>query len=114
MAHDQATHDRLERLHTALLTDCMDQLGFRDSALGTAIRPMAPGQTLVGTAFTMRCEVIDEPPEEPYQHLLAAFRDMGDGDVVVLKCADRVSAMWGELLSAAAQVKGAVGVEIVK
>lgn len=101
--------ERLGRLHTALLSDVMDQLGFRDSAFGPDIRPMEPDQKVVGRAFTMRCEALEEPAEKPYEHLLAAYDDIGEGDVVVLHCADRVSAMWGELLSTAAKVKGAVG-----
>ena len=101
--------NRLERLHTAVLADVLDQLGFRDSALGPDIRPMDPGQKVVGKAFTMRCESLDEPAEKPYAHLLEAYEDIGEGDVIVLHCADRVSAMWGELLSTAAKVKGATG-----
>lgn len=109
MTNGQSLEKRLARLHTAVLADVLDQLGFRDSALGPDIRPMAPGQKVVGTAFTMRCESLDEPAAEPYAHLLEAYEDIEEGDVVVLHCADRVSAMWGELLSTAAQVKGATG-----
>lgn len=109
MPSEDALGVRLARLHTALLADVMDQLGFRDSALGPDIRPMEPGQTVVGRAFTMRCEPLDEPAKRPYEHLLAAYEDIGEGDVIVLHCADRTSAMWGELLSTAAMVKGAVG-----
>jgi regulator of RNase E activity RraA len=57
----------------------------------------------------MRCEASDEVPTEPYQQLLEAYANLGPGDVVVLQCADMVSAMWGELLSTAAMAKGAVG-----
>ena len=100
---------RLGRLHTALLCDVLDGLGFRDSALGMDIRPMEPGQRLAGPAFTMRCEPMERPAAVPYQHLLAAFRDITPGSVVVMRCGDQVSAMWGELLSAAARVRGATG-----
>jgi 4-hydroxy-4-methyl-2-oxoglutarate aldolase len=110
MSDDNNLMSRLQRLHTALLADVMDHLGFRDSALGPDIRPMEPQQTVVGRAFTMRCEALEEPAEKPYEHLLAAYEDIGEGDVIVLHCADRVSAMWGELLSTAAKAKGAVGV----
>jgi 4-hydroxy-4-methyl-2-oxoglutarate aldolase len=106
---DQQLRAQLTGLHTALLCDVMDSLGFRDSALGMNIRPMAPTQKLVGTAFTMRCEAVDLPPAKPYQHLLAAYQDLRDGNVIVLQCAEQVSAMWGELLSTAAVAKGAVG-----
>ena len=100
---------RLGRLHTALLCDVLDGLGFLDSALGVDIRPMEGGQRLAGPAFTMRCEPMERPAAEPYSHLLAAFRDITPGAVVVMRCGDRVSAMWGELLSAAARVRGATG-----
>lgn len=100
---------RLGRLHTALLCDVLDGLGFRDSALGVDIRPMEKGQRLAGPAFTMRCEPMERPAADPYSHLLAAFRDITPGAVVVMRCGDRISAMWGELLSAAARVRGATG-----
>lgn len=100
---------RLGRLHTALLCDVLDGLGFRDSALGADIRPMERGQRVAGPAFTMRCEPMERPAAAPYSHLLAAFRDITPGAVVVMRCGDRISAMWGELLSAAARVRGATG-----
>lgn len=107
--NDSELRSGLEGLHTALLCDVMDGLGFRDSAFGMNIRPVEPSKKLVGTAFTMRCEAVQEPPDKPYQHLLAAYADLGVGDVIVLHCGDQVSAMWGELLSTAAVAKGAVG-----
>lgn len=109
MGSDADLRGRLPVLNTALLADVMDQLGFRDSAFGPDIKPMEPKQKLVGRAFTMRCVSLAEPAERPYEHLLAAYDDIGEGDVIVLHCADRTSAMWGELLSTAAKVKGAVG-----
>ena len=109
MTPDQILRERLNRVHTALLADVMDQLGFRDSAFGPDIRPMAANQKVAGKAFTMRCELLTEPADEPYEHLLAAYEEITEGDLIVLHCADRTSAMWGELLSTAAKVKGAVG-----
>ncbi len=107
--NDEQLRAQLTGLHTALLCDVMDSLGFRDSSFGMHIRPMEPSQKLVGAAFTMRCEAVDKAPEKPYQHLLVAYEDLGDGDVIVLQCGDQVSAMWGELLSIAAIARGAVG-----
>lgn len=99
----------LELLHTALLCDVMDGLGYRTSALAKKIRPIEANQRLSGPAFTMRCEAVERVPAKPYQQLLAAFREIEAGDVIVLQCGDQVSAMWGELLSTAAMAKGAVG-----
>lgn len=105
----ETTRQRLEKLHTALITDVLDQLGHLSSAVGPDVRPMAPGQRLAGPAFTMRCAPLEAPSPQPYQHLIGAYADMTPGVIIVLQCADRHSAMWGELLSIAARVKGAVG-----
>jgi len=107
--NNEQVRTQLMGLNTALLCDVMDGLGFRDSAFGTSIRPMEPTQKLVGTAFTMRCEAVDRPPEKPWQHLLVAYPDLRKGDAVVLHCGDQFSAMWGELWSTAAVAKGAEG-----
>jgi len=107
--NDKQVRAKLSGLHTALLCDVMDGLGFRDSAFGTSIRPLEPSQKLVGTAFTIRCEAVEKPPKKPYEHLLTAFAQLREGDVIVLHCGDQVSAMWDELLSTAAMAKSAVG-----
>ncbi|HKZ18882.1 MAG TPA: RraA family protein [Acidimicrobiia bacterium] len=107
--NDSDLRARLSTLHTALLCDVMDGLGFRTSAFDKGIRPIESNQKLAGPAFTIRCQAVDKPPEEPYQQLLAAFAELRAGDVIVLQCGDQVSAMWGELLSTAAVAKGAVG-----
>jgi regulator of RNase E activity RraA len=107
--NDSELRANLGRLHTALLCDVMDGLGYRTSALAKSIRPIEADQRLAGPAFTMRCEAVDCVPAQPYQQLLAAFKEIEAGDVIVLQCGDQISAMWGELLSTAAMAKGAVG-----
>lgn len=110
MTLEQSISARLQRLHTALLSDTLDAMGFRDSSVGVDIRPLQTDMKVVGRAFTMKCEPATQMPDEPYVGLLAAYASMQPGDVVVLETGDRVSAMWGELLSIAAIAKGAVGV----
>jgi len=100
---------RLHRLHTALVCDVLDTMGFRSSSVGVGIRPLRSDMKLVGRAFTMKCVPVDRVPDEPYVELLHAYSSMQAGDVVVLETGDQVSAMWGDLLSTAAMVKGAVG-----
>jgi regulator of RNase E activity RraA len=107
--NEQDIRAQLELLHTALLCDVMDGLGYRDSAFGKSIRPIHANQRLVGPAFTMRCEAVQTPPEKPYQHLLAAYVEIKSGEVIVVQSGDEESAIWGELLSTAAMAKGAVG-----
>lgn len=100
---------RLRRLHTALFSDVLDTMGCRASSVGVGIRPLQSDMKVAGPAFTMKCVPVDQVPDEPYVELLAAYASMQAGDVVVVETGDRVSAMWGELVSTAAMVKGAVG-----
>ena len=74
------------------------------------VRPVAgPGQ-VVGRAFTLASIPIDQPEEVPYEQLLAAYRFVAPGDVIVAATDGEVrSAVWGELLSAAARARGATG-----
>lgn len=100
---------RLLRLHTALLSDVLDAMGHRSSAMGSGIHPLRPEMKLAGRAFTMKSVAADEIPDDPYVELLASFGAITPQTVVVIEAGDRVSAIWGELLSTAAMVKGSVG-----
>lgn len=79
-------------------------MGFRNSSVGVGIRPLRSDMNVIGRAFTMKCVCVSQVPDEPYVGLRAAYASMQAGDVVVLETGDRVSAMWGELLSIAATV----------
>jgi regulator of RNase E activity RraA len=103
------TAARLNNLHPALLCDVLDGLGFLDSGLGPAIVPLRPAMRVAGRAFTMRWEKVDSRPDEPYKELLAAYDHMQPGDVIVMESAEQTSAIWGELLTTAAVVKGVTG-----
>jgi len=100
---------RLRRLNTALLCDVLDTMVFRFSSVGVGIGPLQADMKVVGHAFTMKCVLVNRVSDEPYVELLAGYASMQAGDVVVLETGDRVSAMWGELLSTAAMAKRAVG-----
>ena len=108
MNHSDLT-DRLRSVHTALLCDVLDALGFRESALGPSIGPIAGGTSVIGRAYPLRCEPAERVPDRPYAQLIDAFERFAPGDVVVIETGDQVSAMWGELLSTAARAAGAVG-----
>lgn len=103
------TARRLRRLHPALMCDVLDTLGFRESGIGPAIQPLLPDMTVAGPAFTIRWEKVDRAPEEPYAALLESYRHMHPGDVIVMQAAEQESAIWGELLSTAASVRGVTG-----
>ncbi len=100
---------RLTAVHTALLCDSLDSLGFRDAALGPDIQALGRTRAMVGRAFTIRCEAATQLPTSPYEHLIAAFDHLAEGDVIVIQTGEQVSAMWGELLTTAAIAAGVRG-----
>jgi 4-hydroxy-4-methyl-2-oxoglutarate aldolase len=89
----------------------LDALGHRVGALDFRVHALGRTRQVVGRAFTLVSVPIDEPERVPYEQLLAAYRHMSPGDVVVAATNGEVrSAMWGELLSTAARARGAIGV----
>jgi 4-hydroxy-4-methyl-2-oxoglutarate aldolase len=109
--------DRRDRivgtLYAAVLSDVMDSLGLMHQALRPFVRPLDEALVLFGRARTglymPRYQV--EPGEDPYAVEIALVDDLKPGDVAVFACngpTDRI-APWGELLSTAAQVRGAAG-----
>jgi 4-hydroxy-4-methyl-2-oxoglutarate aldolase len=101
---------RLRRLYSAVLCDVLDSLGYRRQALSHEVRPLFADAVAIGRARTIRSEPVDHFPERPYAMELEALDTLVDGDVVVFTTGGDVSAaVWGELLSMAAEAKGARG-----
>src|SRR5215218_886850 len=102
-----------EHLHSAVLSDVLDGLGLRDQAMRPFVRPLDDERVLFGRARTgLYMPVYSvRDGENPYEVEIALVDDLKPGDVAVFACGgptDRI-APWGELLSTAAQVRGAAG-----
>jgi len=101
-----------EVLFTAVLSDCLDQVGITDQALPSRIRPLDIKRVMVGRARTAAfMEVFDVVPgENPYQLEITLIDSLQSGEIPVFACTNPVRiAPWGELLSTAARVRGAAG-----
>lgn len=104
---------QIHALSTAVLSDVMDSLGLRQRAMKSFVRPLDDGLVLAGRARTglyMPAYSVRDG-ENPYEVEIALVDDLQPQDVVVLACngpSDRI-APWGELLTTAAQARGAVG-----
>ncbi len=103
----------VEKLYTAVLSDVLDGLGYREQAMRPFVRPLDEALVLFGRARTglymPRYHV--EPGHNPYAVEIALVDDLGPGDVAVFACngpTERI-APWGELLTTAAQCRGAAG-----
>ncbi len=104
---------QLHALSSAVLSDVMDSLGLVRRALRPFVRPIDDSLVMVGRARTglyMPTYALREN-ENPYEVEIALVDDLQAQDVVVLACngpTERI-APWGELLSTAAQARGATG-----
>src|SRR5581483_6470138 len=99
-----------DELYSAVLADVLDALGHRSSALPGYLRPLRPDWKLFGRAATLSAVPAVGEPEHPYALELECIDLLKPGDVLVATThGDRSSGLWGELLSTAAQARGAAG-----
>lgn len=104
---------QLHALSSSVLSDIMDSLGLVRRAMRPYVRPLDDTLVMSGRARTglyMPAYSLREG-ENPYEVEIALVDDLRASDVVVLACngpTERI-APWGELLSTAAQARGAAG-----
>jgi 4-hydroxy-4-methyl-2-oxoglutarate aldolase len=100
-------HEIRQSLYTAVLSDVLDELGFRDQAMPSSIRPLDEDLVLAGFA---RTGLYREVFQNPYELEIALIDDLRPEDVAVFGCCgSRRIAPWGELLSTASRARGAAG-----
>ena len=105
--------EQLMPLSAAILSDIVDSLGLKRRAMRPFVRPLDEAQVMVGRARTglyMPAYALRDG-ENPYEVEIALVDDLQPQEVVVLACngpSERI-APWGELLTTAAQVRGAAG-----
>ena len=113
MTNDTTMFETIAReLYAAVLSDVLDELGYRDQAMPPSIRPLDDALVLVGRARTgiYREVYAVVPGDNPYALEIALVDDLQPGDVAVLGCGGSTRiAPWGELLSTAARARGAAG-----
>ena len=100
------------RLYTPVLSDVLDELGYRRQAFPPSIRPLDDARTLVGFARTGIYREVHHATADvnPYELEIALVDDLRAHDVVVLGCGgSQCIAPWGELLTTASRARGAAG-----
>ena len=107
-----------EKLFTAVVGDVMDQLGYLRQFLPPEIQPLREEMIVIGRAMTV-LEADDEGGEgpgrsnsmlnQPFGLMLQALDELKPGEVYICSGASPTYALWGELMSTAADNRGAVG-----
>ncbi|MFP4511180.1 MAG: RraA family protein [Spirochaetaceae bacterium] len=96
-------------LYTPVVGDILDQLGYFHQFLDPAIRPMEPEMKIVGRAMPVLMMDVYGHQNEPFGLMTQALDDLRAGEVYIAAGADHRSANWGEIMTAAAKARGAVG-----
>lgn len=97
-----------EKLYTPVVGDILDVMGYTHQFLPAAIRPLKDDMKIAGNACTvLECDVF-EPQKKPFGLLTEALDQLEKNDVYIATGAHN-SALWGELLTATAKMRGAVG-----
>ena len=112
-----------ETLYTPVVGDILDQMGYKHQFLPAEIRPLAalaPVQAyikgdgednrlkLAGLACTILENDVFEEPKKPFGYLTEALDQLKPNEIYVATGAHH-SALWGELLTTTAKVRGAAG-----
>jgi len=100
------------KLYVAVVCDILDELGYRAQAMHQRLRPLDPHNcTFIGRARTVQWMLMEYVIEDdPYGLELEAMDSLMSGDVSVHNTDSAgTNAPWGELMSTAAMMRGAVG-----
>jgi len=99
-------------LYTAVVGDVLDELGLRRQFLPPTIQPLTREMRLIGRAMpVLEADVYElRDPHAPFGLMLDALDDLRPNEVYVVTGASPRYALWGEIMTAAAIARGAVGV----
>lgn len=99
-----------EELYSAVISDVLDGLGFRDQAMTADIRPVFGKAKLIGRSHTVLSSDVYHIPAQPYEMEIQAI-DSVPANYVVVAATNKSTrtCMWGELLSTATRARGGRG-----
>lgn len=113
-----------EKLYTPVVGDILDQMGYNHQFLPAPIRPLVSqvpyhdyipeGETqnnrlkVAGYAMTVLENDVFQQPKKPFGYMTEALDDLKPNEIYIATGAHN-SALWGELLTASAKARGAVG-----
>ena len=96
-------------LYTPVVGDVLDALGKYHQFLPQPVQPMREAMVVVGRAMPVLMIDVHGPQKKPFGLLTEALDDLRPGEVYVTGGGDMRCAYWGELLTATARTRGAVG-----
>lgn len=96
-------------LFTAIIGDVLDLHGYHHQFLTPECRPLRPGMVVCGRAMTVYETDVTGTVDPPFGLMLKALDSLKPNEVYLASGASPSYALWGELMSTAARVRGATG-----
>ena len=96
-------------LYTPVVGDILDAHGRYHQFLPQPVQPMRESMVIAGRAMPVVMTDVHGPQKKPFGLLTEALDDLQTGEVYVCGGGDHRCAYWGELLTATARTRGAVG-----
>jgi len=98
-----------ERLYTPVVGDILDGMGYYHQFLPQDIRPLRGDMKLAGKAMTVLMIDVFGPQKKPFGYLTEALDQLEENEIYLATGGSKRCAYWGELLTATARTRKAVG-----
>ncbi len=99
-------------LYTPVVGDILDELGYYHQFLPQPIQALTKDMKLVGRAMPVVMVDVYGPQEEPFGKLTEALDQLEENEIYLAHGGAMRCAYWGEILTATAKKRGAVGAVI--
>ena len=110
------TKDTIDIFHSLLYTpvvgDILDSLERYHQFLPRGVQPLLPEMKMVGRAMPVRMIDVYGEQDKPFGLLTEALDQLQAGEVYVGSLPSQTCACWGEMLTATARARGAVGAAV--
>ncbi|HEV8073932.1 MAG TPA: RraA family protein [Opitutaceae bacterium] len=97
------------QLYTPVVGDILDQYGCFHQFLPPAVRPLRNDMKIAGRAMPVLQMDVFGPQKNMFGLMTQALDDLKPGEVYIATGGTMQSANWGEIMTAAARTRGAVG-----
>lgn len=98
-------------LYTGIISDVLDQRGYKNQAIGGEIFPLMENQVIFGPAFTSIGTEVYSMPESPLTAQCKVVDQLGEGEIYVLVTRGNYNcAVFGELFATAVRARKGAGV----
>lgn len=101
-----------EELHTNVVGDILDTMGFYHQFLPPAIRSLPGTTSIAGRAMPVLMADVFGPQECPFGKLTEALDQIDAGEVYLATGGTHRCAYWGEILTQTVRIRGAAGAVI--